>query len=65
MQGADIDVKHVEGGSVLTEFSGEGWADLIKQVLQQPSTDQAFCSNLALRQQRSLAVAVLQRSPAS
>ena len=31
-QGADIDVKHVEGGSVLTEFSGEGWADLIKQV---------------------------------
>ena len=31
-QGADIDAKHVEGGSVLTEFAGEGWADLIKQV---------------------------------
>jgi enoyl-[acyl-carrier-protein] reductase (NADH) len=29
---ADIDAKHVEGGSVLTEFAGEGWADLIKQV---------------------------------
>jgi hypothetical protein len=33
LQGADIDAKHVEGGSVLTEFSGEGWADLIKQVM--------------------------------
>jgi ankyrin repeat protein len=31
-QGADIDVKHVDGGTVLTEFAGEGWHDLVKQV---------------------------------
>ncbi len=31
-QGADIDAKHVDGGTVLTEFAGEGWDDLVKQV---------------------------------
>ena len=32
-KGADIDVTHKEGGNLLTEFAGEGWDDLLKQLV--------------------------------
>ena len=46
LQGADIDAKHAEGGSVLTEFAGEDWADLIKQVATRPAVPRVISSSL-------------------
>ena len=34
-KGADIDVTHKEGGNLLTEFAGEGWDDLLKQLVDE------------------------------